>query len=219
MKDFRKANKGINKTKSKKSSSKKNTKHFNYISDDNFLIDNYKSKKGYDNNNMQIITEPCYKGNIKNKEKNKMQLIEEEYEANINKLNITIETSQKDNDKYAEDLFKQISELKNLNKEKEIKIKNLNNEINKYKKIEEKYLVLIEKNKANEEEINKLNLDIDQYLSDIDELKKQLDDMYKENDNFKSQINILNSKNTSLTKEITKITEEKEELTTQIKTK
>ena len=149
--------------------------------------------------------------------KNKMQLIEEEYETNINKLNITIETSQKDNDKYAGDLSKQISELKNLNQEKEIKIKNLNNELNKYKKIEEKYSILVETNKANEEEINKLNLDIDQYLSDIDELKKQLDDIYKENDKLKSQINILNSKNNSLIKEITKITEEKKELTTQIK--
>ena len=92
LKDFRKANKGINKTKSKKSSSKKNTKHFNYISDDNFLIDNYKSKKGYDNNNMQIITEPCYKGNIKNKEKNNFycikQIKEEMNEILKNKKNI-----------------------------------------------------------------------------------------------------------------------------------
>ena len=89
--------------------------------------------------------------------KNKLQLIEEEYETTINKLNITIETSQKDNDKYAEDLLKQISELKNNIQEKEIKIKNISNElsnlqkeIEKYKKIEEKYLILIETNKNNE---------------------------------------------------------------------
>lgn len=72
LKDFRRMKNGINnKNKSKKSSSKKNTKHFNYINDENYIIDNYKSKKGtnYENNKFQIITEPCLKGNYKNKEK------------------------------------------------------------------------------------------------------------------------------------------------------
>jgi len=71
---------------------KRQMKNFNYISDDNFLIDNYKSKKGYDNNNMQIITEPCYKGNIKNKEKNNFycikQIKEEMNEILRNKKNV-----------------------------------------------------------------------------------------------------------------------------------
>jgi len=72
LKDFRRMKNGINnKNKSKKSSSKKNTKYFNYINDENYIIDNYKSKKGtnYENNKFQIITEPCLKGNYKNKEK------------------------------------------------------------------------------------------------------------------------------------------------------
>ena len=51
--------------------------------------------------------------------KNKLQLLEEEYEITVNKLNVTIETSQKDNDKYIEDLLKQITELKNANQEEE----------------------------------------------------------------------------------------------------
>ena len=70
LKDFRKGKNGFSKNKSKKNSSKKNYKHFNYINDDNYLIDNYKSKKcpNYENNKLQIITEPSYQRN-KNKEK------------------------------------------------------------------------------------------------------------------------------------------------------
>ena len=60
--------------------------------------------------------------------------MEEEYEETISKLNITIENTQKDNDKYIEDLLKQISDLKNSNQDKEIKIKNLNNKRNNRKK-------------------------------------------------------------------------------------
>ena len=80
LKDFRRMKNGINnKIKSKKSSSKKNTKHFNYINDENYIIDNYKSKKGtnYENNKFQIITEPSLKGNYKNKEKNNFYCIKQ----------------------------------------------------------------------------------------------------------------------------------------------
>ena len=83
LKDFRKMKTGINnKNKSKKSSSKKNTKHFNYINDENYLIDNYKSKKGpnYENNKYQM-----------NKEKNNFycinQIKEEMNEILKNKKN------------------------------------------------------------------------------------------------------------------------------------
>ena len=59
LKDFRK------KTKSKKSSSKKNVKHFNYINDENFKIDNYKNKKEPE----KIFTEPSLNTNNKKNEK------------------------------------------------------------------------------------------------------------------------------------------------------
>ena len=72
LKDFRKNKKSdFNKNKSKKSSSKKNVKHLNYINDENYMIDNYKCKKrtNYDNNKIQIITEPSFQENNKNKDK------------------------------------------------------------------------------------------------------------------------------------------------------
>lgn len=94
LKDFRKGKNGFGKIKSKKSSSKKKSKHFNYINDDNYIIDNYKSKKGtnYDNNQIQIITEPSYQGSNKNKEKLNFycikQIKEEMNEILKNKKNI-----------------------------------------------------------------------------------------------------------------------------------
>ena len=86
LKDFRK-NKGG--TKSKKNSSKKNLKHFNYINDDNFKIDNYKNKK---DNNEKIYTEPTFNAN-NNKKKEKInfycikQIKEEMNEILKNKKN------------------------------------------------------------------------------------------------------------------------------------
>ena len=113
LKDFRKNKNGVNNNKSKKNSSKKNVKHFNYIND--YMIDNYKSKKGnYENNKNQIITESSYQnkenqGNNKKKEKLNFYCIKQIKEE-MNEILKNKKTSEDNN--YNCDIDNQINNIK-----------------------------------------------------------------------------------------------------------